>query len=257
MSQYDPSAPPLVEETLLKRRRSLDELAHRRTLTVQQQVKRKRVLRGENIKIKRPEQYVREFRIKEGSQKKMERRKKQASKRKTVDVPKGSLKKTVGLAIRIHVGRHTSDEIKKELSALDLNAKYDAKFLKLNEETISTLKGLDAYVAYGYISISSVEGLLTRRAHTKVKGIKVPLSDNIIIEERLGKKNILCLRDMTEVIYKVGNYFEDALKILETFNLAAPNGTFEKKVLGIYDEVEDKGGFLVAEEMEDFLVKIL
>ena len=33
------------------------------------------------------------------------------------------------------------------------------------------------------------------------------------------------------------------------------SGTFEKKVLGIHDEVEDKGGFLVAEEMEDFWLK--
>jgi hypothetical protein len=36
---FDPSQPPLVSETLLKKRRSLDELAHRRSVTVQRENK--------------------------------------------------------------------------------------------------------------------------------------------------------------------------------------------------------------------------
>lgn len=36
---FDPSQPPLVQETLLKKRRSLDDLAYRRSVTVQQEVK--------------------------------------------------------------------------------------------------------------------------------------------------------------------------------------------------------------------------
>ena len=36
---YDPSAPPLVSETLLKSRRTLDELSHRRSVTVKVQNK--------------------------------------------------------------------------------------------------------------------------------------------------------------------------------------------------------------------------
>jgi hypothetical protein len=46
--QHDPSLPPLIPETLLKRRRSLEDLALKRV---------------EHVNIKRPEQYVREFRI--------------------------------------------------------------------------------------------------------------------------------------------------------------------------------------------------
>lgn len=36
---FDPSAPPLVSETLLKSRRTLDELTHRRSITVKVQNK--------------------------------------------------------------------------------------------------------------------------------------------------------------------------------------------------------------------------
>lgn len=132
---YDPSQPPLVSETLLKKRRNLDELALRRSLTVETQNKRKRVIRGEDVKIKRPEQFVTEFRIQEGSKNKMLRRKK-AVEKKTLPVPKNLIKKTVGIAIRIHGGKHASPLIKSELSKLGLLKKYDATFVKLDAQGI-------------------------------------------------------------------------------------------------------------------------
>lgn len=95
-------------------------------------------MRGEDIKIKRPEQFVREFRIKEGSQKKVDRRQKDVEKRRLAKVPTGSIKDTVGLVVRIHEGRHSSQAIKKAMRALGLVDKYDAVFMKLDEDNIST-----------------------------------------------------------------------------------------------------------------------
>jgi hypothetical protein len=60
---FDPNEAPLVSETHLKNRRSLDELAYKRSVTVGVQNSRKRVIRGEDVRIKRPEQFVREYRI--------------------------------------------------------------------------------------------------------------------------------------------------------------------------------------------------
>ena len=137
MSSFDPSLPPLIEETLLKKRRGLDELALRRSETLTNPNKRKRVIRGEDVKIKRPEQFIREARIKEGSLKKMNRRKSvvEAHTRGTI-VPKSQIKKTVGVAVRIHGGRHSNEIIKAELKALGLNKKYDAVFVKLDNDGI-------------------------------------------------------------------------------------------------------------------------
>ena len=132
---FDPSKPPLVSETLLKKRRNLDELALQRSLTVQTQNKKKRVIRGEDIKIKRPEQFVTEFRIQEGSKNKMLRRKK-AVERKNTPVPKELIKSSVGLAVRIHAGKHSNIMIKSELMKMGLNKKYDAVFVKLDAEGI-------------------------------------------------------------------------------------------------------------------------
>ena len=135
---YDPSQPPLVSETLLKKRRNLDELALRRSLTVETQNKRKRVIRGEDVKIKRPEQFVTEFRIQEGSRNKMNRRKNSVEKR-NLPVKKSLIKNTVGVAIRIHTGKHASPQIKAELMKLGLNKKYDATFVKLDANGIGKI----------------------------------------------------------------------------------------------------------------------
>ena len=64
---FDPSQPPLISETLLKKRRSLEELALRRSdSSSSQQKKKKRIVKGDDTKLKRPEQFVTEFRIKQG-----------------------------------------------------------------------------------------------------------------------------------------------------------------------------------------------
>jgi len=256
MATFDPGAPPLISETLLKSRRTLEELAHKRSVTVKNQNQRRRVVRGEDVRIKRPEQFVREARIKEGSKNKMLRRKREAEKRRAPKVPKNSIKTTVGFVIRIHAGRHTNNDIKAELRKLNLNHKYDGVFMKLDEAAITHLKAFDAYVAYGYVTNKSVMDLLQRRAFAVVGGTRKPLSDNLTVEEALGDKGILCLSDLAHEIYNVGPGFNDATKILSTFKLSAPIGTYEKKVLNVHDEVEEKGGF-IGDGMEEFLAKIL
>lgn len=67
----------------------------------------------------------------------MQRRKKQAEKVSSKTIAKSvPMADTVGFMIRIHEGRHASAEIKQSLKDLGLNAKYDATFVKLDEEKI-------------------------------------------------------------------------------------------------------------------------
>lgn len=187
----------------------------------------------------------------------MERRRRMAEKRVNVDVPKNSIQNTVGIVVRIHEGRHSSKEIKKELKEFGLNKKYDAIFMKLDSDNIRKLKPLDAYVAYGYISQQLVEQLLQRRAYTKAEtNKKHTLSDNLTIEKLLGEYNILCVNDLVHEIYNIGINFDIAKSLLCTFQLAAPVGGYEKKILHIHHEVEEKGGF-IGNNMEEFITKII
>lgn len=253
---FDPSQPPLISETLLKKRRSLDELSLRRSTTLQTQNKRKRVVRGENVTIKRPEQFVKEFRIKEGSRNIMKRLQKDTEKRTRIHIPKSELKRTIGFIVRIHIGRHASDEIKSVLSKMKLFRKYDAIFTKLDEETIAKLRPYESYLAYGYVTFKSVSELLHRRAFIYTDGLRTPLTDNRTVEDALGDRGFLCINDLCHEIFTVGPSYQQALNILCPFKLSSPVGTFERKLLDIHDEVEEKGGF-IGEEMDSFLSKIL
>jgi large subunit ribosomal protein L7e len=253
MASFDPSKAPLISETLLKKRRSLDELAYKRSVTVGRDVKRRRVVRGEDVKIKRPEQFMTEARIKDGSKKKMLRKKKKAEAKTKYD---SNMKETVGFAVRIHEGRHSNEDVKEELRRLGLHKKYDAGFVKLDKDGLTSLKALDNYIAYGYISQKAVEELVHRRAFTAVGGSKRPLSDNVTVENLLGDKGLICLSDMSHEIFNIGPNFQSALDILLPFKLSDPVGGYEKKVLKRHDSVEKKAGFL-GDEMEDLLTKIL
>ncbi len=250
---FDPSKAPLVSETLLKRRRSLDDLAYKRSVTVGKQKKRKRAIRGEDVKIKRPEQFLRESRIKDGSKKKMERKKRKADLMKTAGV---DIQSTVGFAVRIHEARHSSEDVKLALRTLGLNKKYEGVFVKLDEPGLAHLKSLDSYVAYGYISQKSVVELVHRRAFTVTGGTKKALKDNLAVEQELGDKGIICLQDLSHEVYTVGENFEEANGMICPFKLSAPTGGYEKKVLNRHDQVEAQAGFLGG-KMDEFLDKIL
>lgn len=108
-------------------------------------------MRGENIKLKRPEQLVRENRIvntytdilyfllfqqKEGSRNKMQRRKREVERQSARKLKQLTSRKCIGFVVRIHGGRHSSPEIKAELQKLELNEKYDGKFIKLDEKSL-------------------------------------------------------------------------------------------------------------------------
>ncbi len=69
----------------------------------------------------------------------MKRRKREAERISSAKVTKDLTKGSVGLVVRIHKGRHASEEIKSNLRALKLNKKYDAIFAKLDEEQISKI----------------------------------------------------------------------------------------------------------------------
>ena len=270
---------PLIEETLLKRRRSLEELQHRRAVTVQQQVKRKRVVRGDNVKIIRPERFVHEYRIKEGSQQKMVRKKRHVENntgKKNKEMKNEIIKtSSIGLVIRIHEARHASKDIKKALSSLKLYKKYDARFIALDDLSIPKLVPLNAFLAYGFISYKNVLELLKRRAYIQTteksttsnnnktnnkKSIdtKMPLNDNMILETRYGSKGIFCINDLGHEIYNIGNHFDEIISSINTFELANPISNFEIKYLDMHDTVEGAGGgYLKKDEINQLLERIL
>ena len=78
----------------------------------------------------------------------MQRRKNKVEKTtKKSLIPQGmDMKGTIGFVVRIHSGRNSSTEIKKDLCDLGLSKKYQGIFCKLDRDGIAKLKPLDAYL---------------------------------------------------------------------------------------------------------------
>ncbi|WP_411024631.1 hypothetical protein, partial [Salmonella sp. s55962] len=98
-----------------------------------------------------------------------------------------------------------------------------------NKATANMLRLVEPYIAWGYPNLKSVRELIYKRGYGKVRGSRIPLSDNAIIEKELGRKNIICIEDVIHEIYTVGPSFKKVSNFLWPFKLNPPRGGYRKK----------------------------
>jgi len=251
---FDPNQAPLITETLLKKRRTLEDLAASRAQTVAKVNKKRKIVRGEAIRIRRPEQFVKDYLIMDKSQKNFERKKSQGelNSMKLINAT-NQLSTTIGFIVRVHGAQHASKSIKRELNMIGLRKKYSAVFCRIDAKSLEKLQSLDNYIAYGFISLKMVESLLHKRCHVLDEGMKKPIQDNLLVEKLWGKQDILCLNDLSYELYNVTEKYDSIVNQLLPFTLTAPVGKFSKESLHIH---EDKKGFL-ANEMEVFVNNLI
>lgn len=90
------------------------------------------------------------------------------------------------------------------------------------------LRLVEPYVTYGYVicrrwcemsfiippspfsepNLKTVRELIYKRGYGKVNRQRVPLSNNSVIENALGKYDILCVEDLVHEIFTVGPNFK-------------------------------------------------
>lgn len=114
-------------------------------------------------------------------------------------------------------------------------------FIRLNKATQEMLTIINPYVAYGYPNLKTVRELIYKRGYGKVNGQRIPLTDNQIIEDNLGKYGIVCIEDLIHEIYTVGPNFKQAANFLWPFKLSNPNGGFRRRKFKHYVEGGDTG----------------
>lgn len=91
------------------------------------------------------------------------------------------------------------------------------------------LKRVEPYVTFGYPSRTTISHLVYKRGHVKVGRSRIPITDNLIIEQSLGKFGINCVEDLIEEIYQVGPHFKEANNFLWAFKLNNPRGGWNNK----------------------------
>ncbi|PFX26687.1 60S ribosomal protein L7-like [Stylophora pistillata] len=211
---------PRVPETLLKKRKSLEQLKAARAKA---QLAQKKVRREKRKEIfKRAEKYVKEYRQQEKDEIRMKR---MARKHANFYVPAEA---KLAFVIRIRGINGVSPKVRKILQLFRLLQIHNGVFIKLKKATMNMLRVVQPYVAYGYPNLKSVRELIYKRGHGKIRKQRIAITDNSIIEQQLGKFGIICVEDLIHEIYSVGEHFKEANNFLWPFKLSSPKGGFRK-----------------------------
>ncbi|KAK5965231.1 60S ribosomal protein L7 [Trichostrongylus colubriformis] len=212
---------PQVPETVLKRRKLRAEI---RAKTLQNKVKLAAKNKEKKAKIfKRAEKYVAEYRQAQRDQLRLKRNAEKNGDFYVPDEPK------LAFVIRIRGINQIHPRPRKALQILRLRQINNGVFVKLNKATLPLLRIVEPYVAWGYPNLKTVHDLIYKRGFAKVDKRRIPITDNSIIEEALGKHDIICMEDLVHEIYNVGPNFKAASNFLWPFKLNNPTGGWTKK----------------------------
>lgn len=100
---------------------------------------------------------------------------------------------------------------------------------------------VEPYIAYGYPNLKSVRELIYKRGYGKINKQRIPLTDNAIVEESLGKYGVICVEDLIHEIFTVGPNFKQVSNFLWPFKLGNPTGGFRTRKFKHFVEGGDLG----------------
>lgn len=160
------------------------------------------------------------------------------------------------IVVRIRGTIGVSPKAKKVMQLFRLRQLHNATFVRLNEATIRMLRLIEPYVTYGYPSRSIVEKLILKRGFGKLNKQRIPIGENVVIEEGLGKFGITCVPDLLHEIITVGPHFKQANNFLWPFKLNNPKGGFSRKTKMLHFMEGGEAGAR-GEEINTFIKKML
>ncbi|KAI1423846.1 60S ribosomal protein L7 [Xylaria sp. FL1777] len=223
----------LVPETLLKKRKSQEKARAERTAELEKKKKANKEKRA--VIFKRAEKYVNEYRDAEREKIRLNRIAKQEG---NFHVP---AEEKLIFVIRIKGINKIAPKPRKILQLLRLLQINNGVFVRVTKATAEMIKIVEPWVAYGYPNLKSVKELIYKRGYGKVNKQRIPLTDNAIIEESLGKYGIICIEDLVHEIITVGPNFKQASNFLWPFKLSNPNGGFRPRKFKHFIEGGDLG----------------
>jgi len=210
----------ISESVLKKRERKKRDAAIRKAKKKVNQ----RNFRKNRIEIfKRAEKYVKEYR---SQQRDLIHKKRQAKDLHYYYIPPENPLK---LVIRIRGINRMAPMTKKILQLFRLRQIHNAVFIRVNHSTMTMLRKIEPYVTYGSPNKKTISDMIYKRGYGKINGQRIPLSNNKVIADALGKYDVICIEDLIHRIYTVGHNFKECNNFLWPFKLSSPLGGFIKK----------------------------
>ena len=211
----------VVPESILKKRKLRAE-AKAKLLKAREGLLSKRRETKKQILL-RAAKYQKEYRV--ADQLEVTKRR-QAQKAGNFYVPQEA---KLAFVVRIRGINGLAPKPRKVLQLLRLRQINNGVFLRLNKATINMLRIAEPYIAYGYPNLKTIRNLVYKRAFAKIKGQRIPIADNSLIEEHLGKYGIICMEDIVHEIYTVGPHFKEVSNFLWYFKLNNAKGGWRRK----------------------------
>ena len=221
-----------VPESVLKKRRTQAAIATEQEAAA---TKAKAAAAAKKeVTFKRAEKYMAEYKAAENDAIRLRREAKAAN---SIYVPPEA---KLAFVIRIRGIIGMSPKVKKILQLLRLRQLHSGVFVKLTGATTKMLRLVEPYIAYGEPNLKSVRECIYKRGYGKVNKKRVPIDNNAVVEDVLGKYDIICVEDLIHEIYTVGPHFREAANFLWPVKLSSPTGGFKAKLLH-YNEGGDAG----------------
>ncbi|KAM6345969.1 ribosomal protein uL30-like [Podargus strigoides] len=213
---------PLVPENLLKKRKAYQAI--KATQAKHALLNKRKHQKGKQIQFKRLEAFVRDSWRKHRDNVRLRRMEQRPGPAPVHPEHK------LAFVVRIVDITGVSRRVKRVIEMLQLRKNFTGTFVKLTPVSLKMLRIVEPYVAWGQPNLKSVRELILKRGQARIKKKKVPLTDNMLIEEHLGDCGIICLEDLIHEIYSTGKYFKKVTKFLWPFHLSVARHASRNKV---------------------------
>ncbi|KAI9064441.1 60S ribosomal protein L7 [Trametes sanguinea] len=222
-----------VPETLLKKRKQNEKAREERLAAAV--AARKAAKAKRKVIFKRAESYVKEYLTKEKEEIRLKRAARASGDFYVPAEPK------VYFVVRIRGINNIAPKPRKILQLLRLLQINNGVFVKVTKATQQMLRLVEPYVTYGEPNLKSVRELIYKRGYGKVDKQRIPLNNNAVIEQALGKYDILSVEDLVHEIFTVGPNFKQAANFLWPFKLSNPTGGWRTRKFKHYVQGGDFG----------------
>ncbi|KAJ9108488.1 60S ribosomal protein L7 [Naganishia adeliensis] len=222
-----------VPETLLKKRRVNEKTREEKLAKAAEAKKARQAAR--KVIFKRADEYVKEYLDREKEEIRLRR-----EARKTGDYYVAAQPK-VYFVVRIKGISKIAPKPRKILQLLRLLQINNGVFVRVTKATEQMLRLVGPYVTYGEPNLKAIKELIYKRGYAKLDGQRIPITDNSVIEKKLGKQGIICIEDLVHEIATCGPNFKQASTFLWPFKLSNPNGGWRAKKFIGYVEGGDAG----------------
>jgi large subunit ribosomal protein L7e len=135
----------------------------------------------------------------------------------------------VALVVRIRGINRLSPIVRQILCLFRLRQLHNAALVKINKATINMLRRVEPYIAYGFPTRKTISDLVLKRGFARINKQRIPINNNEIIEQHLGKHGIVCADDLIHELATCGPKFKEANTFMWYFKLSPPKGGFVHK----------------------------